>query len=73
MTLKESQIEQQLIAKLVDELKYSDRPDIRDKAALEQNFRERFQALNQVQLTDAESPACATTSSPPMSSRPPQP
>ena len=54
MTLKESQIEQQFIAKLVDELKYSDRPDIRDKAALEQNFRERFQALNQVQLTDAE-------------------
>ena len=54
MTLKESQIEQQLIAKLVNDQKYSHRPDIHDKAALEQNFRERFQALNQVQLTDAE-------------------
>lgn len=54
MTLKESQIEQQLIAKLVDDQKYSYRADIRDKAALEQNFRAKFQALNQVQLTDAE-------------------
>ena len=54
MTLKESQIEQQFIAKLADELKYTYRPDIRDKAALEQNFRAKFQALNQVHLTDAE-------------------
>ena len=30
MTLKESQIEQQFIAKLADELKYTYRPDIRD-------------------------------------------
>jgi len=50
---KESQIEQTLINKL-EELKYTYRPDIRDKAALEQNFRERFEALNRVRLTDAE-------------------
>ena len=53
MFVKEQQIEQHLIGKLV-ELKYSDRPDIRDKAALEANFRAKFQALNKVQLTDAE-------------------
>lgn len=50
---KENQIEQSLIAKLQD-LKYSYRPDIRDKAALEQNFRQKFEALNRVHLTDAE-------------------
>ncbi|WP_241156978.1 type I restriction endonuclease, partial [Pseudomonas viridiflava] len=33
---------------------YIHRHDIRDKAALEQNFREKFQALNRVNLTDAE-------------------
>ncbi|WP_027329012.1 type I restriction endonuclease subunit R [Marinimicrobium agarilyticum] len=53
MSLKESQIEQKLINKL-EELKYSYRPDIRDKAALEQNFRDKFEALNHVRLTDAE-------------------
>jgi type I restriction enzyme R subunit len=51
--VKESTIEQELIAKL-GELKYTLRPDLRDRAALEQNFREKFQALNQVNLTDAE-------------------
>jgi len=53
MTTAESQIEQNLIAKL-GELKYTLRPDIRDKATLEQNFREKFQQLNRVNLTDAE-------------------
>ncbi|WP_006787520.1 type I restriction endonuclease subunit R [Thiorhodospira sibirica] len=53
MTLTESQIEQTLIAKL-QELKYTYRPDIRDKAALEANFRVQFEALNQVSLTDTE-------------------
>jgi type I restriction enzyme R subunit len=53
MSLKESQIEQKLINKL-EELKYSYRSDIRDKAALEQNFRQKFEALNRVRLTDAE-------------------
>lgn len=49
----EPQIEQDLIHKLVD-LKYTPRDDIRDKASLEQNFREKFQALNRVNLSDAE-------------------
>lgn len=53
MTLKESQIEQKLISKL-EELKYTHRPDIRDRATLEQNFRDKFEALNHVRLTDAE-------------------
>lgn len=53
MTQKERDIEQKLIAKLED-LKYIYRPDIRDKAALEQNFRVKFEALNRVRLTDAE-------------------
>lgn len=53
MSLKESQIEQKLINKLED-LKYTHRPDVRDKAALEQNFRDKFEALNHVRLTDAE-------------------
>ncbi|MBN8589784.1 MAG: type I restriction endonuclease subunit R [Rhodothermia bacterium] len=50
---KEIQIENSLIAKLTD-LKYTHRPDIRDKDSLEKNFREKFQALNRVNLTDAE-------------------
>jgi len=50
---KEQQIEEALIAKLGD-LKYTYRENIRDKAALEQNFREKFEALNRVHLTDAE-------------------
>lgn len=49
----ETQIEQSLINKLQD-LKYTYRDDIRDKAALEQNFREKFEKLNRVNLTDAE-------------------
>ncbi len=50
---KEQQIEDALITKLKD-LKYSYRGDIRDRAALEQNFREKFEALNRVNLTDSE-------------------
>ena len=53
MSLKESQIEQNLINRL-EELKYTYRPDIRDKTALEKNFRAKFEALNRVRLTDAE-------------------
>jgi type I restriction enzyme, R subunit len=41
MTASEQQIEQTLIAKLT-ELKYTYRSDIRDRAALEQNFRAKF-------------------------------
>ena len=53
MTTAESQIEQGLIAKLGD-LKYTPRPDIRDRATLEANFRDKFQQLNRVKLTDEE-------------------
>jgi hypothetical protein len=49
----EQELEQALIGKLT-ELKYTHRPDIRDRAALEDNFRNHFQALNRVQLTDGE-------------------
>lgn len=51
--LKESQIEESLIGKLSD-LKYTYRPDIRDRDGLEKNFREKFDALNRVRLTDSE-------------------
>ena len=50
---KESQIENELIERLKD-LKYTYRPDIRDRNALEQNFRAKFEALNRVNLTDTE-------------------
>ncbi|WP_090718470.1 type I restriction endonuclease subunit R [Nitrosomonas sp. Nm166] len=53
MTAIEPQIEQGLIAKLAD-LKYNYRQDIRDRASLEQNFRQHFEALNRVNLTDSE-------------------
>lgn len=53
MTLTENKIEQGLIEKLVD-LKYTHRPDIRDRTALEHNFRQHFEALNRVKLTDSE-------------------
>ncbi len=51
--MQEKQIEKDLIKKLQD-LKYTYRDDIRDRAALERNFREKFEALNKVQLTDNE-------------------
>ncbi len=50
---KEQQIEEQLINRLTD-LKYTYRKDIRDKNSLEQNFREKFEKLNRVNLTDSE-------------------
>ena len=50
---KEQQIEDSFIKKLED-LKYTYRENIRDKASLEQNFRIKFEALNRVTLTDAE-------------------
>ena len=51
--MTEQEIEQSLIEKLGD-LKYTYRPDIRDRAALEHNFREKFESLNRIRLTDAE-------------------
>ena len=53
MTSPERQLEEQFIEKLRG-LKYEYRPDIRDRAALEKNFREKFEALNRVRLTDGE-------------------
>jgi type I restriction enzyme R subunit len=50
---KELQIEESLITKLTD-LKYAYRADIRDRNTLELNFRKKFEALNRVNLTDAE-------------------
>ena len=49
----ERQIEEQLIDKL-QSLKYEYRQDIRDRDGLVKNFREKFRALNRVQLGDAE-------------------
>ena len=46
-------LEEALVTKLRD-LKYEYRPDIRDRAKLEANFREKFEALNRVNLTGGE-------------------
>ena len=51
--MTEQQIEKALIEKLED-LKYIYRPDIRDRITLEKNFREKFETLNRVHLTDGE-------------------
>jgi type I restriction enzyme R subunit len=53
MSTPERQLEETLVTKLQD-LKYEYRPDIRDRATLEANFREKFEALNRVTLTDSE-------------------
>ncbi len=50
---REAQIEELFIKKL-EELKYSYRKDICDRNSLEQNFREKFEALNRVKLTENE-------------------
>ena len=55
MTPLESQLEEQFIERLRG-LKYEYRPDIADRATLEKNFREKFEALNRVRLTDGEFP-----------------
>ncbi|MBS1614424.1 MAG: type I restriction endonuclease subunit R, partial [Bacteroidetes bacterium] len=52
-TLNEPQVEYGFIGQLTD-LKYVYRSDIRDRKALELNFRKKFEALNRVNLTDAE-------------------
>ncbi|MFC5520132.1 type I restriction endonuclease subunit R [Polaromonas jejuensis] len=51
--VREEQIEYGFIGKLQN-LKYEYRVDIRDRASLERNFREKFEALNRVHLTDGE-------------------
>jgi len=54
MHTKEYNIEEDFINSLVKNLKYTYRPDIRDRASLEKNFREKFETLNRVHLTDNE-------------------
>ena len=49
----ERELEATLVTKLSD-LKYEYRSDIGDRATLEANFREKFEALNRVTLTDGE-------------------
>ena len=51
--VREEHIEYGFIGKLQN-LKYEYRADIRDRAALERNFRERFEALNRVHLSDGK-------------------
>ena len=51
--VREEQIEYGFIGKLQN-LKYEYRADIRDRTSLERNFREKFEALNRVHLTDGE-------------------
>ncbi|BBB32751.1 type I restriction enzyme R subunit [Thermotomaculum hydrothermale] len=53
MFVKEQNIEEKLIKKL-RELNYVYRSDIRDRESLEKNFREKFESLNRVKLTDNE-------------------
>ena len=49
----ERQLEDHLVEKLRG-LKYEYRADIRDRAALEKNFRGKFETLNHVRLSDGE-------------------
>jgi type I restriction enzyme R subunit len=53
MTFSESQLEAWFIERLRAE-KYEIRDDIRDRAALENNFRQKFNTLNHVRLADSE-------------------
>ncbi|MCA0957731.1 type I restriction endonuclease subunit R [Muricauda ruestringensis] len=50
---KELQIETKLIEHL-KELKYTHRPDITNRKSLERNFKNKFEALNRVRLSDSE-------------------
>jgi len=49
----ERDLEDDLVARLQN-LKYEYRPDIRDRAKLEDNFRKKFEQLNRVTLTEGE-------------------
>ena len=53
MITPERKLEESLVTKLGD-LKYEYRTDIRDQETLVANFRERFETLNRVRLTDGE-------------------
>ena len=53
MGITERNIEDDLVTELID-LKYQYRPDIRDRDSMEANFREKFETLNGVTLSDNE-------------------
>ncbi|WPJ95239.1 type I restriction endonuclease subunit R [Coraliomargarita algicola] len=53
VVINEAHIEDRFIAKLVG-LKYTNRPDITKLESLEANFREKFERLNAVKLSDSE-------------------
>jgi type I restriction enzyme R subunit len=53
LVLREQDIEDASTEKLRS-LKYFHRDDIRDRAALERNFRQELETLNRVRLTDGE-------------------
>jgi len=50
---KENEIEESLIRQLT-ELKYTYRPDIVDRKSLEENFKNKFETLNRVHLSENE-------------------
>lgn len=52
--MKEITIEKEFINILTNRLKYTFRPDITDRKTLEKNFREKFNTLNKVNLSDKE-------------------
>ena len=69
----ERDLEEALVTKLRG-LKYEYRPDIRDRATLERNFREKFEELNRVTPHRRRVlSAYSMRSSRPMSSLPPAP
>jgi type I restriction enzyme R subunit len=49
----EQEIETCLVNKLKD-LKYSYRPELNNRSALEENFCDKFEELNRIKLTDGE-------------------
>ena len=51
---REKQIEDNFIRKLTEQLKYVYRADVHDRASLEANFRQKFETLNRVELSDFE-------------------
>ena len=53
LVVREEHIEHGFVGKLQN-LKYDYRADIHDRASLEANFREKFEALNRVNLSDGE-------------------
>ena len=51
--VNEPEVEYGFVGKLTD-LKYTYRSDIKDRYALEQNFRNKFETLNRIKLSNAE-------------------